>query len=84
MPDKTCAIMGKCTNYHKEKIMNIYQLIQQQKAEQQRRFGNFLFETLKAFHNDCMLRNPDASVFEKLHASAELGKYFGKYIRREY
>ena len=59
-------------------------LIQQQRAESQRRFGNFLFDTLKAYHNDLTLRNPNASVFEKLHASAELGKYMGKCIRREY
>lgn len=61
--------------------MSIYYFIQQQ---QKRRFANFLYDTLKAFHNDCTLRNPNSSVFEILHASSELGKYMGKCIRREY
>ena len=63
---------------------NIYILIQQQRAESQRRFGSFLFETLKAFHSDCTLRNPYKSYAEKIHAESELGKYIGKVIRREY
>ena len=65
-------------------MSNIYNLIQQQKIEQQRRFNSFMIETINAFHSDYTLRNPNSSAFEIIHASNELGKYMGKCIRREF
>ena len=69
----------------KEKgIVDIINFILLQREYSRQRFGNFVFETLKAYHNDCILRNPYASATEILHANAELGKYVGKCIRGEY
>ena len=69
----------------KEKgIVDIINFILLQREYSRQRFGNFVFETLKAFHNDCTLRNPLASTTEIFHAETELGKYIGKCIRREY
>lgn len=65
-------------------MSDIYNLIQQQKIEQQRRFSSFMLETIKAFHSDYTLRNPNSSALEIIHASNELGKYMGKCIRKEF
>lgn len=64
--------------------MNIYQLIQQQRAEQRQRFGNFMQDLFKAAHNNAILNNPYKSDAEKIHAESELGKFIGKCIRREF
>lgn len=63
--------------------MDIISILLQREYNKQR-FGNFLFETLKAYKNDCTLSNQNTSTIDRLQASAELGKYFGKYIRREF
>lgn len=64
--------------------MDIRYLIHLQRQQNMQRFGHFLFDTIKAIHNDCTLRNPDATTLEVIHASNELGSYMGKCIRKEY
>ena len=64
--------------------MNIYQLIQQQRVEKQRKLSNFVFETIKAFQENCVLKNPNSSTYEKTHAGIEICKYIDKRIHKEH